>query len=268
MRPLSILFIGDIVGRIGRQAVARVLPDLRKEFSIDLVIANGENAAHGKGITALTADELFNAGIDALTTGDHCFDQPSNIESCFAGDRKIIRPANYGADAPGRGYIILETPAGPVLLINLIGRTFMTRHYDCPFKTADQILEGFTDKKFSAIIIDIHAEATSEKIALRHFLDGRVSALAGTHTHVMTADQQVTVAGTGYITDVGMNGDANGVIGVAAEPVIASFLTQIREPHRLNEHGRAICNAILVTCNPETARCISIEPIQRYLDIE
>ncbi len=268
MSELNLLFIGDIVGRIGRETVKRLLPEIKKDFKIDTVIANGENAAHGKGITVLTANELIAAGVNAITTGDHCFDQPSNIEGCFGGDLPIIRPANYNADAPGTGHIVLETSKGPVLVINLIGRAFMARHYECPFKAADRILQAFTDKKFSAIIVDIHAEATSEKIALRHFLNGRVSALAGTHTHVMTADHQITAEGTGYITDTGMNGAADGVIGVETEPVLASFLTQIKQPQRLGEAGPALFNALVISVNPVTGKCLSVQPVQRHVDIQ
>ncbi len=268
MNNLHILFIGDIVGSLGRKAISQLLPEIKKEFSLDLVIANGENAAHGRGITLLTAQELLSNGIDFLTTGDHCFDQSTNIEACFSGALPIIRPANYGIDAPGEGYKIVSHPKGDILIINLLGRTFMSRHYECPFRKTEEILESFTNKKFSAIIVDIHAEATSEKIALRHFLNGKISALFGTHTHVQTADGQISSVGTAYLSDVGMTGQADGVIGIEASPIIATFLTQIRQPHALASAGRAILNGVIITIDTTTARCLDITPIQREAFIE
>lgn len=265
---LNILFIGDIVGAVGRKAVASLLPDIKKEFAIDLVIANGENAAHGKGITAVTAQELLAAGINWITTGDHCFDQQSSLEACFNDEQPILRPANYSSQAPGRGYAIASTELGDVLIINLIGRSFMARDYDSPFEKYTEIRQLFTDKKFSAIIIDIHAEATSEKIAFRYFVDGAASALIGTHTHVQTADHCITPAGTGYLTDVGMTGYADGVIGVEKEPVLYSFLTQIKQPQRLPESGKAILSAVVITIDPANGRCQSIFPIQRFISIQ
>lgn len=265
--PLTIVFIGDIVGRLGRRAISSLVPVLRKKHGADLVIANGENAAHGKGITVLTAQEIIDAGVDFITTGDHCFDQASSVEDCFNGSLPIIRPANYGADAPGEGYAILQSGKHETLLINLIGRSFMPRHYDCPFREAKKILDSFTEKKFSAIIIDIHAETTAEKIALRHFLDGRISALLGTHTHVPTADSFVSTKGTAYITDVGMCGDADGVIGVTPEPVIAAFLTQTKIGHELRQEGRAQCNAVKLSIDPSTGHCLDITLIQETLSI-
>ncbi len=265
---VNILFIGDIVGSVGRKAVAALLPDIKKEFALDLVIANGENAAHGKGITTTTAQELQISGINWITTGDHCFDQSSNIPSCFNDEQPILRPANYSSQAPGRGYAVIPTEYGEILLINLIGRSFMSRDYDSPFEKYTEIMELFTDKKFSAIIIDIHAEATSEKIAFRHFVDGTASALIGTHTHVQTADHCITSAGTGYITDVGMTGYADGVIGVEKEPVLYSFLTQIKQPQRLPESGKAILSAVVISIDPANGHCQSILPIQRFISIQ
>lgn len=265
---ITILFIGDIVGSIGRKAIAGLVPDLKKEFSIDLVIANGENSAHGKGISEKTVQELLSSGIDWITTGDHCFDQSSSLATCFNNDQPVLRPANFSSKAPGRGYAIIPTSQGEVLLINLVGRTFMSRDFDSPFEKYQEISQIFTDKKFSAIIIDIHAEATSEKIAFRHFVEGSVSALIGTHTHVQTADHCITPLGTGYITDVGMTGYADGIIGVEKEPVLHSFLTQIKQPQQLPDTGNAILNGVIISIDPATARCHSIQPIQRFISIQ
>ncbi len=267
MSSLKILFIGDICGSLGRKTATALVPGLRKEFSVDLVIANGENAAHGKGLTAKTADELFAAGIDWLTSGDHCFDQASGIEDCFGGNRNIIRPANYAADAPGNGYAIISTDKGDVLLMNLIGRVFMSRQYDDPFRKAEEILNNCTDKRFSAILADIHAEATSEKIALRHFLDGRIGALIGTHTHVQTADKQITAKGTGYMSDVGMTGLADGVIGIAAAPIVAAFLSQTKQKHELPDTGSAMLNGVVLSFDPVNGHCLDMNPIQRFITI-
>jgi metallophosphoesterase (TIGR00282 family) len=264
---LTILFFGDIVGKLGRRAIATTVPTLRKKYHADLVFANGENMAHGRGFTPTTADEVLNSGIDYLTSGDHCFDQHAFVDECFNGTRPILRPANYQVDAPGKGYDIIKLNGQEVLLINLIGRSFMPKHYEDPFRAAQAILADFTDKKFSAIIVDIHAETTAEKIALRHFLDGKISALLGTHTHVPTADAQVTKQGTGYITDLGMTGDADGVIGIAAQPVVASFLSQTKIDHELAADGRAQVNGVCLSIDPTNGHCLAIDLIQESVII-
>lgn len=266
-KPLSILFIGDIVGRLGRQAITELLPKLQKAHKPDLIIANGENLAHGKGITPTVAKQMFEAGIDWLSTGDHCFDQAASVEECFNGKLNIIRPANYSIDAPGQGHVLIKVGQYTVLLINLVGRSFMTRHFDCPFRAAEKILNSFTDEKISAIIVDIHAETTAEKIALRHFLDGKISALLGTHTHVPTADSQITALGTGYITDIGMTGYADGVIGVLPSTVIESFLKQTKINKQLPEAGRAQANIVHLLINPQDKKCLNIELIQKTITI-
>lgn len=260
---LTLLFLGDIVGVVGRKAVQMVLPELRKEYSPDLIIANAENAAHGKGITEPTAQELFAAGIDWLTMGDHAFDKPSHVAVCYGGAMNIIRPANYQKDAPGRGSAVIPTAQGDILLVNLLGQVFMSRHFDSPFEKWQEISSLFTGKKFSAIIIDIHAEATSEKIAFKQFIDGQVSALLGTHTHIQTADSHLTSAQTGYITDVGMTGYADGVIGVMTKPVLTTFLTRMTHPHELPETGQAVVQGVKLVIDPATAHCLEIQPFQR-----
>jgi len=264
---INIIFIGDIVGSLGRQAIAELLPKLRSKHKADLVIANGENVAHGKGITALTAQFLLDNGVDYITTGDHCFDQSPSIEACFNGNLPILRPQNYTDEAPGYGYTIIKIKDKEILLINLIGRSFMPKHHNCPFKAVDSILGSFTEKRFSAIIIDIHAETTAEKIALRHYLDGRISALLGTHTHVPTADSMITAKGTGYITDVGMTGDADGVIGVTALPIISSLITQTKIPHELRKSGRSQLCAVHLVIDAKNGHCLEINPIQKTINI-
>jgi hypothetical protein len=264
---LNILFIGDVVGKIGRLTIKSLLPKIKEQYQIDLVIANGENIAHGKGLTVLTVKELMNYGVDYLTSGDHCFDQKSNVEECFNSDLPVLRPLNYSDDAPGQGYSLIEVGQHKILLVNLIGRSFMKYNYNCPFRAAEKIINDFTDEKISAIIIDIHAETTAEKIALKHFLDGKISALLGTHTHVPTADATITSLGTGYITDIGMTGYADGVIGVMSEPIIESFLTQTKIPHQLAATGQSQFNAIKLTIDPKTKQSLEIKLIQETITI-
>ncbi|MFQ5987737.1 MAG: YmdB family metallophosphoesterase, partial [Dehalococcoidia bacterium] len=203
---MRILMVGDVIGRPGRRAVRTLLPGLRQEYNVDLVIANSENAAGGLGLTTETAEELLDFGVDVLTSGNHIWDQ-KEILPALDGDLAILRPLNYPPGVPGRGYLI----KGEVLVVNLVGRTFMG-NFDCPFRTMDQLLEELSDRP-SVIIVDFHGEATSEKVALGWYLDGRVSALLGTHTHVGTIDARLLPKGTAFITDVGMTGPVDSVIG-------------------------------------------------------
>jgi len=265
---MKILFIGDICGKIGRKAVVKILPKLKKELKPDLVIANAENLAHGKGVTETTLKEMIKAGIDWFTNGDHAFKVQKQIENVYKSNLPILRPANYSTNAPGQGYAIISKNKKQILLINLIGRVFMQMDYDCPFKKLDEIIAKFAKEKLSAIIVDMHAEATSEKIALAHFADGKVSAMLGTHTHVMTADHGITKQGTAYITDVGMTGLADGIIGLDKENIIKTFLTQIKYPHVLPEKGQVIFNAVILTINPKTGGARSIKPITKFINIK
>jgi metallophosphoesterase (TIGR00282 family) len=272
---LKILFIGDINGKIGRKAVAKLLPGIKKEVKPDLVIANAENSAHGSGVTENTLKELQASGIDWMTNGDHAFKTLKQLE--LYNKYPILRPANYSHNVPGRGYAIItigsRRPGGTsknILLINLIGRVFMHLDYDCPFRKLNEILANpiLPEKKLSAIIVDIHAEATSEKTAMGHFADGKVSAVLGTHTHIMTADYKVTEKGTAYITDVGMVGAADSCLGVDKENIIKTFLTQIKYPHVIPEKGPAIFNSVLITINPKTVKATSIKPITKIINIK
>jgi len=265
---MKILFIGDICGKIGRKTVAKILPKLKKELKPNLVIANAENLAHGKGVTETTLKEMIDAGIDWFTGGDHSFKAQKKIDIVYDGKLPIIRPANYSHNAPCQGYTVIALGDKQILLINLIGRVFMHMDYDCPFRELNKILTKFAKEKLSAIIVDIHAEATSEKIALKHFADGKVSAILGTHTHVMTADEHITAQGTAYITDVGMTGYADGIIGLDKENVIKTFISQIKYPHQLPEKGRAIFNAVLLEINPKTEKTKSIKPIIKFVNIK
>ena len=265
---LKILFIGDIVGKIGRKAVQKILPGLKKELKPDLVIANAENIAHGHGVTEKTLKEVMEAGVDWFTCGDHAFKKGK--EFGIYKNMPILRPANYSKNAPGKGYSVIAAGEHNILLINLIGRVFMKMDHDCPFNKLDEILadKNLADKKFSAIIIDMHAEATSEKIALGHYADGRASAVLGTHTHIMTADHKITKQGTAHITDTGMAGFADGCIGIEKENIIDTFLTQIKHTHNIPEKGRTIFNSVLVSINGKTGKAKKIEPITKFVEIK
>jgi len=251
--------VGDIIGKPGRRAVNMLLPDLRQEYGIDMVIANAENLAGGIGLTSTTARELLDADVDVLTSGNHIWAQ-KEIIPYLDGEMPILRPLNYPPGVPGRGYIV----KGQVLVVNLIGRTFMG-NFDCPFRAMEQLLAELKPKP-PVIIIDFHAEATSEKIALGRYLDGRVSAVLGTHTHVGTIDTQLLPQGTAYVTDIGMTGPVDSVIGVDTEAVIDRFLTMI--PHRLPVagKGKTIFNAVLVSIDKDSGKAISIDRIYREVE--
>jgi len=257
------LFIGDIFGRPGRTIVRDRLKDLVREHRIDLVLANGENAAAGFGITPALAEDLFDLGIDVLTTGNHVWDKREivNYFESVDGDahgpaRRVLRPANYAQDLPGRGIYEGKKKDVAYAVINLQGRIFMAANDD-PFRTADRLLNQLKPK---AIFVDIHAEATSEKIALGWYLDGRVTAVIGTHTHIPTADERVLPKGTAYITDVGMTGPYEGVIGVNKEQIIGRFLNNM--PVRFEPAtGDVRLSAVLVESDDGTGRARSIQRI-------
>jgi metallophosphoesterase (TIGR00282 family) len=253
---LRLLFIGDAVGRTGRQAVAKLAPILRREFKADLVIANGENAAAGRGITPSVAEEMLRAGVDVITTGNHIWDQKEIIPYLDSA-APIIRPLNFPAGVPGRG-ILQHNKA---TIINLQGRVFMT-NIDDPFRVIDRALSDVSTE--SIIIVDMHAEATSEKIAMGWYLDGRVSAVLGTHTHVGTVDYRILPQGTAYISDVGMTGAKESVIGDRVEEVLQRFLTAM--PIRLQPAvGPAILNAVFVEIDDATGRARQIERVDREI---
>lgn len=222
---MKILFIGDIVGKPGRRAVRELLPGIIEERRIDFVIANCENAAAGFGVTAEIIEELYGAHIDVLTSGNHIWDKKEVME--FVDNfETLLRPANYPEGAPGRGSVVIRAPGGiPVGVLNLAGRVFM-HSLDCPFRTAEREIEKLR-KRARVIIVDMHAEATSEKIAMGWYLDGKVTAVLGTHTHVQTADERILPGGAAYITDVGMTGPFDSVIGINKDSILRRFLLQI-----------------------------------------
>ena len=248
--------IGDIVGRPGRQIIHELLHGLRRQYGLDLVIGNGENAAGGFGLTVKTSRELLRNGIDVLTSGNHIWAQKEILPHLDDDAMPIIRPLNYPPGVPGRGYLI----TGQTMIVNLIGRTFMN-NFDCPFRAMDDLLSGLEEKP-PVIIVDFHAEATSEKIALGRYLDGRVSAVLGTHTHVGTIDAQILAGGTAYVTDIGMTGPTDSIIGDNPEAVIQRFLTIM--PHALSEgKGKPIFNGVMVEIDGDSGRATGVERIIR-----
>jgi len=260
---LRVLFIGDIVGRPGRRAIRELLPAVCEEYEPDFVIANGENAAGGLGITPDIATKLLDSEIDVLTSGNHVWNK-KEIYDYLNSTQRLIRPANYPGNPPGRGYGIFDTRKGVALgIINLEGRIFM-KHLECPFRTVDKIVSKLR-KETSCIIVDFHAEATSEKQALGWYLDGRVSVIVGTHTHVPTADERILPHGTAYITDVGMTGAFESVIGFQYEIVIERLLSQLPATFKVAKKNIRM-QAVLVDIDTKSGKALSIKRIEKHID--
>lgn len=253
---MKILFIGDIMGEPGRRIIARLMPKMVADHQIDLVIGNGENAAGGFGITPELASELFEMGIAVLTLGNHAWDKKEIVDH-IEREPRLLRPANYPAGVPGRGSLVTETAGGErVAVLQLMGRVFMPT-LDCPFQVAKREVAELK-KQTAAVIVDMHAEATSEKMAMGHFLDGQVTAVVGTHTHVQTADEQILANGTAYITDIGMTGPLHSVIGIKKELAIEKFLTHM--PRRFEvASGPAVFCAVLIELDPALGKAVSIQ---------
>lgn len=257
---MKILFIGDIFGKPGRKAVRKIVPKLKEQESIDFVIANVENLAHGKGATPKTLEEMRNAGVDFFTSGNHIWKNKTILDELESQKSDLIRPANYPLGVPGFGYRIVRIGKKKVLILNLIGRVFFNHHFDCPFRKAKEIID-LEKKKVDLILIDFHAEATSEKIALKHYLDGQVTALLGTHTHIPTADAVITAKKTAYITDVGMVGPLDSVIGIKKDLIIQNFLEQIPVKHEVEEDSEINFGSVLLTIDDKTNQPIEIKQI-------
>jgi len=248
--------IGDIVGKPGRRAVAALVPQLRREVQVDVVVANGENMAAGRGITAKTAQEIFAAGVDVITSGNHIWAQ-SEVVPLLESDARVLRPANYPDGVPGRGVLTF----GGLTVINLMGRVFMYE-IDDPFRAADRLLESVPPA--TPVLVDMHAEASSEKAAMAWYLDGRVSAVIGTHTHVPTADGRILPKGTAFAGDAGMCGPLDSIIGVEVEPVIRKFLTGMPARFNVAEGSRVTAfNSVLVDIDETTGKARSIERVDR-----
>lgn len=255
---MKVFFIGDVFAKSGRMLLSEHLEKLKSMHGWDFCIANAENAAGGKGINFVTADEIFQSGVDAITMGNHAWARKeifNFIDSC----QRLVRPANFPKGVPGKGRMVLEKNNLRLGLVNLMGRVYMDMPCDCPFQAADREI-AVLRQQCQAILVDIHAEATSEKTALAHYLDGRVSAVVGTHTHVQTADERILDGGAAYITDVGMTGPMDGVIGVDKAQIIQKFITGL--PGRFEPaEGRLVLNAVLVTIDEKTGRATEIKRV-------
>ncbi len=266
-KTLRVLFIGDIMGKPGRKAVAALLPGLRDEHSVDVVLANAENLAHGKGVTNPTIDELKKAGVDFCTSGNHIWAKPDGVGILNADDPYVIRPANYPAGSPGKGQKVLTIGNFRLLVVNLMGRVYMRESLDCPFRALDVILGDNAPEELDAIIVDFHAEATSEKNSFGIYVDGKVTAFVGTHTHIPTADNRVLPKGTGYISDIGMVGIRDSSLGIDVTQTIEGFLTQRPAKFEIADHGLVVFNSVLIEIDPQTRKALSITRIQKEIEI-
>lgn len=260
---MKILCIGDIVGRPGREAVAKLIPALNEEYGIDFVIANAENASGGAGILPKNAEELFAYGCDVLTTGDHVWDKKEAFDYLDKTPH-LLRPINFPKDNPGKGVFIAEARNGKkIAVINLLGRVFIRYNTNCPFEAAVEAVK-YARKETDIIMVDFHGEATSERMAMGYYLDGKVTCVFGTHTHVQTADEKILAKGTAFITDIGMTGPFDSVIGQNKEKIIERFLTNI--PHKFEVATDDVgLNGIIVTVNDKTGFAEKIERIQRRI---
>ncbi len=259
---LTILFLGDVVGEPGRSAVITRLPEMKRENAIDFVVVNGENAAGGRGITPKITIDLLRAGASVVTTGDHIWDQ-KEIASFIPTEPRLLRPVNYPAGAPGNGAIVLETAKGKVGVINVQGRTFMQPILENPFEAVDRAVAEIAEQT-RVIFVDAHAETTSEKIALGRFLDGRVSAVIGTHTHVQTSDEQIFPGGTAFLCDAGMCGPSDSILGRSMEPIIHRFISNLPTQFPVAKGDVRLCGAI-VGIDEDTGRAISIRRVNELI---
>ncbi|HBH00022.1 MAG TPA: metallophosphoesterase [Rhodobacteraceae bacterium] len=260
---MRILFLGDVVGRAGRAAIADRLAGLKAECGVDFAIVNGENATGGHGLSPDHAAGLLAAGADCVTLGDHAFDQKDML-SFIDGEPRILRPLNIGKAAPGRGARVFDVPGGRrILVAQALGRVFMRQPFDDPFAALDTVLRAHPrGGQVHAALVDFHAEATSEKMAMGHFCDGRASAVVGTHTHVPTADAQVLPGGTGYLTDAGMCGDYNSVIGMEAAEPLRRFVTGLPRGRFTPALGPVTLSGVLVDTDDATGRATAIHPLR------
>lgn len=262
---IKILFLGDIVSKTGRKIVKEVLPELKSQYEPSVTIANGENAAGGFGLDLSTCDEILSAGVELITTGNHIWKKKDIVKYLESKSQKLIRPANYPEGSPGNGFLIHVLPNGQTLgLANVMGRVFLSDLIDCPFRKIDEILSGpLSDCDYT--FVDFHAEATSEKVAFGYHLDGRATIVVGTHTHVQTADERLLPEGTAYITDVGMCGPYDGVIGMDKDTIIKRFMSA-RSENFGSAKGRAQLNAVLITLDEATKKALKIERIFEIRD--
>ncbi len=263
---MKILYIGDIVAKIGRRAVSQVLPQLIEEKQIDFVIAQAENMSTGNGISFKAIKEMESAGVDFFTGGNHSFKKPEGVELMEKPNSNIIRPANYPGQTPGRGWKVAETPFGNILIINALGQTFNGPQLDHPLKVIDAILEQNKDEKLAAILVDFHADLTSEKVAIGFYYEGKISAVVGSHTHVSTTDARILPGGTAHISDVGMTGPIDSVLGVKKEVIIEKWLNQLPNRFDWPKTGIVQFSSVLIDIG-SNGKAKSIEQILKQVTV-
>lgn len=261
---MRILMIGDVVGRPGRLCLRDMLPRIKENYQIDFIIANGENLASGTGFNEKTAQEVFTYGVDVLTMGNHVWDKKEALDY-IEKEKRIIRPANYPPGTPGSGSRVFRCGHEQIAVLNISGRIFMPA-LDCPFRSALQEISGLK-KETSVIIVDFHAEATSEKIAMGRFLDSKVSAVLGTHTHVQTADERILAGGTAYITDVGMTGPYESILGMEPEIIIRKFTSQLPARFEVAKGETSQFNGVIVEVDSQTGLALTIERFSDLLEL-
>ncbi|MBA2622770.1 MAG: TIGR00282 family metallophosphoesterase [Chthoniobacterales bacterium] len=259
---LTILFLGDIVGEPGRSAVVARLSELKRQHAVDFTVVNGENAAGGRGITPRITIDLLRAGVSVITTGDHIWDQ-KDIIPFIATEPRLLRPLNYPNGAPGGGSIVLETAKGKVGVISVQARTFMQPILENPFEALDAAVERMREET-RVIFVDAHGETTSEKIAIGRFLDGRVSAVIGTHTHVQTADEQIFAGGTAFLCDAGMCGPAQSILGRAIDPIVHRFISNLPAPFPVAKGEVRLCGAV-IEIDESNGRALSISRVNEVI---
>jgi len=254
MNTVNILFVGDVFGRTGRCAVRKILPEIRREYAVDVCIVNGENASHGRGLSMQSADELYLAGADCITMGNHTWNHHDIYQ--YIDDYPIVRPANFAASLPGKGSLLLENSGSPVGVVNLQGRVYMDP-CDNPFESAYEEIKRLREQT-SVILVDFHAEATAEKAAMAYYLDGLVTAVVGTHTHVQTADEKILAGGTAFITDVGMTGPHDSIIGMDKTGVLNKFVRCVPQKFKPAE-GCAVLHAVFLKADAVTGKSLEIK---------
>lgn len=262
---MKILFIGDTYGEPGRKAVEAFVPAMKRSGEADFVVCNAENAADGSGITASIAKELFKVGCDVITGGDHIFDRRKDVEEFLKTEPRLLRPANFPKGLAGSGSGVWECKGIKIGVVHAAGQVFMRYHFSSPFLSVDEEIEKVKKEGARIILVDMHAEATSEKTAISWYLDGRVSAVVGTHTHIQTADERVTEKGTACLTDLGMTGPYDSVIGAKKELILQRFLTQTNVKKEVAQGDVRLCGA-LITVDNSTGKALGIERVQKKLD--
>lgn len=263
---MKIVFFGDVVGRPGRSALRKVIPEIKEKYNPDVIICNGENLAHGKGITEKTVRSIIDAGIDAITSGNHIF-KKEGVEILKQNQLPVIRPANYPPDVPGNGFMTLDIGTEKLLIINVIGQAFFGEDFDSPFRKLDEILETKEAKNANAIFVDAHTEVTSEIKGLGYYLDGKITACIGTHTHIPTADARILDKGTAYLSDAGMVGIKNSVLGVRKEEVLNKFLTQMPAKFEIEDHGLCEVSGVFIESFEDSLKAKKIELIYEETEV-